>query len=300
VLGLVATLAACGSASSPSPSAGASQPATTSAAPSQQPCATDTLATKVAGTWTVGTDNPAFPPYFDPPTTSETATDPWELGDPTNGRGFESAVAYAIAAQLGFSKDKVAWIVVPFDSSFAPGPKAFDVYLAQVSYQAERAQNADLSDGYYFLNQALVARKGAAIASAKTVSDVAKYRLGAATNTTSLTYINEQIHPTTEARVYNDNDAAIAGLNANQVNGIVVDLPTAFYITGAQMKDGVIVGQFPSVSGEQEHFSLVLELHSPLTDCVNKAIAALKANGSLDAITKEWMSDKANAPLIGQ
>jgi polar amino acid transport system substrate-binding protein len=298
VLGFVALLAACTSANSPSPSVNAL--ATTSAAPSQQACATDTLATKTAGTLTIGTDNPAFPPYFDPPATGETATDPWELGDPTNGRGFESAVAYALADELGFTKDMVAWIVVPFDSSFAPGPKAFDVYLAQVSYDAERAQNADLSDGYYFSNQALVARKGTPIATAKTIADVAKYRLGAATNTTSLTYINEQIHPTTEARVYNDNDAAIAGLKGDQIDGILVDLPTAFFITAVQMDDGVIVGQFPPVGGEQEHFSFVLELHSPLTDCVDTAIAALKANGSLDAITKEWMSDKADAPLIGQ
>ena len=300
VLGLVAALAACTSANAPSPSLSASAAASTSAAPSQQPCAADTLATKVAGTLTIGTDNPAFPPYFDPPATGETGTDPWELGDPTNGRGFESAVAYALADELGFAKAKVAWVVVPFDSSFAPGPKAFDVYLAQVSYQPERAQNADLSDGYYFSSQALVTRKGAPIASATTISQVAQYRLGAATNTTSLTYINEQIHPTQEASVYNDNDAAIAGLNGDQVDGILVDLPTAFFITAVQMDDGVIVGQFPPVGGEQEHFSFVLELHSALTDCVNTAIASLKANGSLDAITQEWMADKADAPLIGK
>lgn len=298
LLALASVLVAC-TAASPSatlPSASAS------AEPSLAPCAIENLATKTPGQLTVGTDNPAFPPYFDPPdeTAGETATDPWELGDPTNGRGFEGAVAYALADELGFGQDEVAWIVVPFNSSFAPGEKDFDVYLAQVSFDPERAQNADLSDGYYFSNQALVAREGSALAAATTISQVADYRLGVAANTTSLAYVEEQIQPTQEVSVYDDNDAAIAAINAEQVDGIVVDLPTAFFITAVQMDDGVIVGQFPPVGGEQEHFSFVLELGTSLTDCVNEAIAALDASGDLDAITQEWMADKANAPVIAE
>jgi polar amino acid transport system substrate-binding protein len=275
--------------------AGASEAASASAVADE--CTPETLETKTPGTLTIGTDNPAFPPYFDPPAEGETATDPWELGDPTNGRGFESAVAYAAASELGFTEEQVEWIPVPFDNSFAPGEKDFDLYLAQVSFSEERAQAVDLSDGYFFSNQALVGRADTAIAEATTISDVAQFRLGVQTSTTSLAYIEEQIQPTQEPMVYNSNDAAIAALNAGQVDGIVVDLPTAFFVTAVQMEDGVIVGQFPS-AGEQEHFSFVLELDSPLTDCVNDAIGALTDSGELEAITQEWMSENAGAPLI--
>jgi len=294
---LVAMLVACTGAS-PSPSVSASEQA--SSEPSPEACATETLATKAPGTFTIGTDNPAFPPYFDPPNedAGETATDPWELGDPTNGRGFEAAMAYALASDLGFTEDQVSWIVVPFDSSYAPGPKDFDVYLAQVSYSDERAQAVDLSEGYYFTNQALVGRAGTDITAAATLADVAGFRLGVAIGTTSLTYVQEQIQPATEASVYDDNDGAIAALNAGQVDGIVVDLPTAFFVTAVQMEDGVIIGQFPPAEGEQEHFSFVLELDSPLTDCVNAAIAAARESGGLDDIFQEWLADKADAPLI--
>lgn len=300
-------LAACTGASSPSaePSTASVEPSTAeSMAESMAPeaCTPDTLETQTAGTLTIGTDNPAFPPYFDPPADGEEQTDPWEvgLGDPTNGRGFESAVAYAVAGELGFSDDQVEWIPVPFDLSYAPGEKDFDFYLAQVSFTEERAEQVDMSEGYYFVNQALVARAGTPIADAASIEDVAGFRLGVAQGTTSLAYITEQIQPAEEPRVYNDNDGAIDALNADQVDGIVVDLPTAFFITAVQLDDGVIVGQFPSAGedDEQEHFSLVLEKDSPLTDCVNDALAALKASGELEAITDEWLSENVDAPVL--
>jgi polar amino acid transport system substrate-binding protein len=295
---LVAMLVAC-TAASPTPSVvepGASEAA--SSEPGAAACATDSLATKTPGVFTVGTDNPAFPPYFSEAEGDETLTEPWEFGDPTNGRGFESAVAYALAEQLGFSADQVTWIPVPFNNSFAPGEKEFDVYLAQVSFSEERTQGADLSEGYFFGNQALVARAGSALAGANTIAEVAEARLGAAGNTTSLTYIQERIQPTEEPRVYEDNTGAIAGLTADQVDGIVVDVPTAFYIVNVEMDDGVVVGQFPSDPEEQEHFSFVLELDSPLTDCVNEAILTMGENGELDSIAAEWLADYLNAPQI--
>jgi polar amino acid transport system substrate-binding protein len=259
---------------------------------------------KVAGRLTIGTDNPAYPPYFDPPASGETAStpangsQPWELGDPTNGRGFESAVAYAVAGRLGFTDSQVAWIYVPFDSAYAPGPKDFDFDINQVSYTAERAQQVDMSEGYYYVNQALVANAGTPITSATTIDDVKTYRLGAATGTTSLDYIKNQIAPDHEPMVYNDNDGAIAALNAGQIDGIVVDLPTAFYIKAAQMDNGVIVGQFAPSDQDQEYFSLVLEQDSPLTDCVNGVIDDMWNDGTLDDITTTWLSDKADAPYI--
>lgn len=263
-------------------------------------CAAGDLETVTAGRLTIGTSNPAFPPYFDPADedAGEEPTDPWELGDPTNGRGFESAVAYAIAEELGFATEDVDWIAVPFENSFAPGEKDFDFTLQQISYTAERAEVVDMSDGYFFVNQALVSREGSDLAGATTIDDVKQSRLGVAAGTTSLAYIEEVIQPEADPSVYNDNDAAIAALNAEQIDGIVVDLPTAFFITAAQMEDGVIVGQFPAADDEQERFTIVLEKDSPLTECVNQAIAALTESGDLEAITEEWMSENAGAPEI--
>ena len=277
------------------PSASAEASVTPSASPDA--CAKASLKLTTAGKLTIGTDNPAYPPYFQIP--DGTATKPWELGDPTNGEGFESAFAYALADKLGFTKDEVAWIVVPFDNSFAPGTKTFDLDVNQVSYKPDRAQSADLSDGYYTLNQSVVALKANAIAGAKSIADLKAYKFGAQAGTTSLDTINTVIAPTTAAKVYSSNDDAIAGLKAKQIDGLVVDLPTAFYVTAAQVENSVIVGQFaPPTGAEAEHFSVVLAKGSPLTACVNTAIASLKTDGKLDAITKEWLSDKASAPVF--
>jgi polar amino acid transport system substrate-binding protein len=290
-----------------SPTASASASASASVSASASPsategtatgCAPEDLATKTPGTLTVGTDNPAFPPYFSEPAEGEEATEPWELGDPTNGRGFESAIAYALAEQLGFSEDQVTWIPVPFNNSIAPGEKDFDVYLAQVSFTEERTEAVDLSEGYFFSNQALVTTSGSALADATTLDEVAEFRLGAAGNTTSLTYIEERIQPTEEARVYEDNTGVKAALEADQIDGAVFDLATAFFIVNVEMTDGVVVGQFPSDPVDQEHFSFVLDLDSPLTDCVDEAILTMGENGELDSIAAEWLADFVDAPQI--
>ena len=281
---------------SASASVAASASATASETASQ--CTPEGLATKTPGTLTVGTDNPAFPPYFSEPGEGETATDPWEFGDPTNGRGFESAMAYALAEQLGFSAEQVSWIPVPFNNSIAPGPKDFDVYLAQVSFTEERTEAVDLSEGYFFSNQALVTLAGSDLAGATTLEEVAGSLLGAAGNTTSLTYITDTIQPDQEPRVYDDNTGAKAALEAGQVDGVVFDLATAFYIVNVEMEDGVVVGQFPSDPDDKEHFSFVLDLDSPLTECVNEAILTMGENGELDSIAAEWLADFLDAPQI--
>jgi len=301
------TAAAPSAVLTPAPSAAPSTAATPAASPSAavapspspDPCAPANLETLTAGTLTIGTDNPAYAPYWLPREGGNVP--PWDTefsGDPTSGAGFESAVAYAVAAGLGFTKDKVAWVAVKFDNSYAPGRKTFDFYLAQVSFKPERAQNADLSEGYYWLNQSLVAVGGTPIASAASIADLKGYRFGAQAGTTSYDTIVNVIKPDKEPRVYDSNDAAIQALTNKQIDGLVVDLPTAFYMTAAQMDNGVIVGQFAPTGTEQEHFSLVLSKGSPLTACVNAALAALKADGSLARITQEWMADKANAPMI--
>lgn len=290
-----------GGASSPTAATSPSM-APESMAPSEsaapEACAPDSLETKTAGQLTIGTDNPAFPPYWDPPGDGEEATDPWELGDPMNQRGFEGAVAWAVAQELGFDEGSVEFVPVPFANSFAPGDKEFDFYLAQVSYSDERAEVVDMSDGYYFSNQSLVANADTPITEAGSIADLAEFRLGVQVGTTSLAYIQDEIQPNTDPSVYDSNDAAIAALNAGQVDGIVVDLPTAFFITAVQMDNGVVVGQFPAAADEQEYFSLVLEQDSPLTECVNEAIAALDESGDLEGITEEWLSEAVDVPVL--
>ncbi len=305
-LGLIAILAAaCTSAgSSVAPSAASPSAAAVSTAPSVAPsatpdaCAAANLTLTAPGKLTIGTDNPAYPPYY-----SENAdgskTAPWELGDPTNGLGFESAFAYAVAEKLGFTHEQVAWTYVPFDSSYAPGAKTFDIDVNQVSATPERAAAVDLSDGYYFVNQAVVSLADNPVASVTSTAALAAFRFGAQTGTTSYKTITHVIKPTAEASVYDSNDAAIAGLKAKQIDAIVVDLPTAFYMAAAQLDNGKVFGQFPAPTGaDAEHFSVVLPKGSALTTCINGAIKAITDDGSLAAITKEWLSDKVSAPVF--
>jgi polar amino acid transport system substrate-binding protein len=308
-LALIAILAAActsgGSGASPSatPAASASAAAVSTApsvAPSATPdaCAAANLTLTTPGKLTIGTDNPAYPPYYQE-NADGSKTAPWELGDPTNGLGFESATAYAIAEKLGFTKEQVVWTYVPFDNSYAPGPKPFDIDVNQVSATPERAAAVDLSDGYYFVNQAVVSLADNPVANVTSIAGLAAYRFGAQTGTTSYKTITDVIKPTAEPSLYKSNDAAISGLKAKQIDAIVVDLPTAFYMAAAQLDNGKVVGQFPAPTGaDAEHFSVVLPKGSPLTTCINGAIKAITDDGSLAAITKEWLSDKVSAPVF--
>jgi polar amino acid transport system substrate-binding protein len=266
------------------------------AAASPDACAKDSLTLVTPGTFTIGTDNPAYPPYF-LENTDGSKTDPWELGDPTNATGFESAVGFAIADQLGFGRDEVTWVVVPFANSFAPGPKTFDIDLNQVTATPERAQTADLSEGYYFGNQSLVAMEGEPISAVTSIAALKDYTFGAQVGTTSLEAINTVIQPTNQPQVYDTNDAAIQALGQGTIDGVVVDLPTADFITNVQLENSTIVGQFEG--GTPEHFSAVLAKDSPLTSCVDAAIAALTSDGTLDALASQFLPFQDAVPVIG-
>ena len=237
------------------------------------------------GVLTIGTDSPAFPPWF-------------VDDDPTNGEGFEGAVAVAVAGELGFSGEQIEWVTVPFNNAFAPGEKDFDFDINQVSINDERAEAVDFSDGYYDVNQAIVGFADSAAADAKTIADLKGLRLGAQVGTTSLDFIEDVIAPDAEPFVYNDNSAAKAALDAQQVDGIVLDLPTAFYVSAVEIEGTAVIGQFPSTGDEPEQFGLVLEKDSPLTECVNTALATLESSGELDAIEQQWLSDVVDAPVI--
>lgn len=303
-LGLIAIVAAAcssgGASSSPAASAAAST-AAVSAAPSvaasatPDACAPATLALATPGKLTIGTDNPAFPPYF-LETTGGAATAPWQIGDPTNGTGFESAVGYAIADRMGFAKDAVTWVVVPFANSFAPGPKAFDFDLNQVNFKTERTKTADLSKGYYFGNQALVVLKDSPLAKATSIAALKDYVYGAQVGTTSYDAIAALIAPSKAALVYDTNDLAVKSLGNKTIDGIIVDLPTADYITNVQVKNATIVGQFDG--GTPEYFSAVLAKDSPLTDCVNVAIDSLTADGTLTGLASKWLPFQDKIPVI--
>lgn len=301
---VAAVLGACTSAGattapSSAPSASASASATVSAEPSPSAsadaCAKDSLAVVTSGTLTLGTDNPAYPPYF-LENADGSKTDPWELGDPTNATGFESAIGYAIADKLGFGRDEVTWVVVPFANAFAPGPKTFDLDLNQVSYKPERAQTADLSDGYYFGNQSLVVMKDSPLASVTSIAALKDYIYGAQVGTTSYDAITQLIAPTKDPQVFDTNDAAIQALGQGSIDGVIVDLPTADYITNVQLSDSKIVGQFSG--GTPEYFSAVLAKDSPLTECVNEAIAGLAADGTLDALASQFLPFQDTVPTF--
>ena len=271
--------AAAPSSAAPSATSAASEVASASPSATPDECAKENLTLLTPGTLTIGTDTPAYPPYF-------------EDDDPTNGQGFESAVAYAVANQLGFAPNEVTWTVVPFNSSYAPGDKAFDFDINQISITPKRAKVVDFSDGYYTVNQAVVALKDSPIANATTIAELQAAKLGAQIGTTSLEYINDVVKPAEQPYVYNDTNDAKSALQNGQIDGIVVDLPTAYYITAAEIPKSKIVGQFPSPeSGEQ--FGLLFAKGNPLVACVNKALAALTESGALQGIQDQWLAGEA-------
>ena len=247
------------------------------------------------GTLTIGTDNPAYPPYFQGGT--ENGSD-WKINDPSTGQGFESAVAYAIADRMGFSKDQVTWTVVKFAQSYAPGPKSFDFDINQISYSAKRAQAVDFSESYYDVNQALVVVKDTPIASATSLADLQQYTLAAPLGTTSYDLITNYIQPTEDPGVYQTLADSVAAINAGQVDGLVVDYPTALYLADPyvqEVKNSTVLAQFPNDAVEGgEYFGTVQGKDSSLTPCIDLAIQELKADGTLQAITEKWLSKKTN------
>jgi polar amino acid transport system substrate-binding protein len=245
-------------------------------------CAKGRLALVNSGQLTVGTDKPAFPPYF-------------EDNDPTNGKGFESAVAYAVADQLGFAKTDVKWTVVPFNSSYAPGPKDFDFDINQISITPPREKAVDFSKPYYVAPQAVVTGKGSDL-KVSSLADLKDATIGVQIGTTSLDAVTEVVKPDNDPKVFNDSNDVVTALKQNQVDAIVVDLPTAFYLTAAQVPGSKIAGQFSAPGGDS--FGLLLEKDSKLTPCLDKALDELDSSGELKRITDRWMGQAAGAPEL--
>ena len=233
----------------------------------------------------MGTDSPAFDPWF-------------SRNDPTNGQGFESAVAYAVADELGFSPEQVTWVTVPFNSSYKPGAKNFDFDINQISITPARAEVVDFSDGYYEAAQAVIALEGTPGAGAKTLDDLKGLRLGAQTGTTSLTAIRDVIEPEADPLVFEDTNAAKQALQSDQVDAILADLPTAFFISAVEIPNSTIVGQFQPETGQQEEFGMLFEKGSDLVPCVNEALAALERDGTMADLRQRWLSDAVSVPEL--
>ena len=245
---------------------------------------TDALPTLTAGKLTIGTGEPAY--------------EPWVVGDaPESGEGFEAAVAYAVAEELGFAASDVVWVRTTFDEAIAPGLKNFDFNLQQYSITDERKAAVDFSSPYYETTQTVITVEGSAAAGATTVAELKGLQIGAATGTTSFAAIESVIKPTAGAKAFNSNDDAKAALEAGQIDALVVDLPTALYLTAVELTGGKIVGQLSGAAvGDQ--FGLVLDKDSPLTAAVTAAVDRLRANGKLQELADKWLADYAGAPVL--
>ncbi len=269
VAALTATLASCASSGGAAPSSSGSAAA---------------LDTVTAGKLTIATGQPAY--------------SPWVLDDdPASGKGFEAAVAYAVAEELGFGKGDVVWTRTTFDSAIAPGPKDWDLNLQQFSITDERKKAVDFSSPYYTTSQAVVTLKGSAAADATTIAKLKDVTVGVASSTTSYTIAAKELG-TAKLSVFNSNDDAVLALKSKQVDAIVVDLPTAFYLASAELDDGVVLGQFADTTGGDQ-FGIVLPKGSPLTSAVSGAVDALRKKGTLDKLVTTWLSKTTNVPILG-
>jgi polar amino acid transport system substrate-binding protein len=257
-------------------------------------CAKADLKTVSAGKLTVGTDNPAYPPWFGGGTPKGSK---WKINDPSTGKGFESAVAYAVGKYLGFSRAEVTWTYVPFARSFAPGKKSFDFDINQISYSPQRAKVVTFSGSYYNVNQAIVVVKGTRIASVRSIAGLGGFKLGVQIGTTSYEAITKQIKPSSKPAVYDTNDKAVFALKNKQIDGLVVDLPTAFYVSAVQVPNSKILGQLPAKQGG-EHFGMVFQKGNPLASCVNRALVSLRKAGTLQKIQSTWLSKVVGAPVL--
>ncbi len=276
-------VSACGSSSSTS--SGASNAASSSASPaaSANPCAKSSLSLHTPGVLTVATDSPAYPPYF-------------ENNKPANGKGFESAVAYAVAGKLGFDRSQVKWTVEPFDSSYAPGPKSFDFDINEISITPARARQVDFSTPYYVNPQGIIVGSSSPYAHATSLAALKGAKIGVQIGTTSLDAVDSEIKPSNQPQVFNTSNDVVASFKIHRVDAIVVDLATAFDLTSTELPHTTIAGQFSAPGGD--NWGLLLNKGSKLTRCVDQAVASLRSDGTIAALSKRWIASAASVPEL--
>ncbi|MGD2044121.1 MAG: ABC transporter substrate-binding protein [Acidimicrobiia bacterium] len=253
-------------------------------------CAVEDLNLVTADTLTVATGEPVFPPWMG------VGDDNFDV--PESGTGFEGALVYALAEELGFSDEQVTFVRTGFDEAIAPGPKEWDFNIQQYSITEDRDEVVDFSDPYYTTRQALVTYPDSPFASVESIDDLADAQLGAAIGTTSLDFIEDVIQPNTEASVYDENVDVEAAMNAGQIDGLVVDLPTAYFITAVQVEGSIIAGQFEAEAADPDDFGMLFEEGNSLVACVNQALSALRNDGTLQALEDEWLTQEGGVPTI--
>ncbi|WP_167052102.1 transporter substrate-binding domain-containing protein [Salinibacterium sp. ZJ77] len=230
--------------------------------------------------------------------TGEMAYYPYVIDDaPESGEGFEAAVAYAIAEELGFEADDVEWVRTSFESAIAPGPKDYDLNIQQFSITAERKENVDFSAPYYAATQALVAIEGGNADGATSIEDLKGLLIGAMTGTTSGQTVEQVVAPTAGVQYFNTNEDVKLALESGQIDAIALDLPTAFYTTGVEIDNSFIVGELPS-AGISDEWGIVLAKDSPLTERVSAAIEKLRDSGKLQEITDKWLGAEAGVAKL--
>lgn len=298
VLALSLVLAACGDGSSGDTTTTAGDVTTTAAAETTTTaaettttgaadvCSTDSEALFEPGKLTIATGEPVFPP--------------WMIDDdPTNGQGFESAVAYALAEELGFAAEDVQWVRTTFDEAIAPGERPYDFNMQQYSITAERDEIVDFSIPYYTAQKSVVALEGTPAASAATFGDLAEVNWGATIGTTDLDYIVDVIGiPDADVAVFNDQAGTFAAMAAGQIDATVIGLPTAYFVTAVELENAVIAGVLPRQGDEGDGMGLLFTDGNPYVGCVNSALETLHDNGSIDAIDAEWMQAGGDIPEI--
>src|SRR5262245_35085389 len=288
LVALLGVTAACGSDDDETTAEPAATGGTDTGVAEANPCAKDQLQTVVDGSLSIGADNPSFPPWF-----QNAKGAPWDPTGPPTDQGYEAAVTAAVVEKMGFTPGEVRWVVVPFNNSYKPGPKDFDFYVNQVSYTPARDKAVDFSDSYYDVEQAVVTLKDSEFANASSLADLKGAELGVQIGTTSYDAIVNTIQPDEKPAVYDRNIEAITALKNGLIDGIVVDFPSSLYITAVQVPNGKIVGRLPA--GE-EYLGYVFEEGNPLRDCVNEALAALHADGTIERLQDEWIN--ASAPPV--
>jgi polar amino acid transport system substrate-binding protein len=267
----VVALAACAPAADRSPAPGLSQ------------CQKNSLDTLYRGVFTFGADQPVYPP--------------WYMGDnPANGEGFESALAYAVAAKLGYAGEDVRWVRVPFGVAITPGPKTFDANLSQFSITEQRKAAVDFSSPYFDVTQAVVTVKSSPASGARSLTDLTTLKLGVQVGTTSHTAATT-VDSGVPVAVYESNGDAKLALSEGEIDALVADLPTAFTVAG-ELRDGLMVGQLPDTSGDVEQFGIVLDKDSSLTPCVSSAVESLRDDGTLARLQQQWLAGAGKAPVL--
>jgi polar amino acid transport system substrate-binding protein len=243
------------------------------------------------GVLTVATGEPVFPPWMG------VGDDNFDV--PESGTGFEGALVYALADELGFAPGDVTFVRTGFEEVIAPGPKDWDFNIQQYSINYERDQVVDFSNPYYTTRQSLITFPDSEFATVTSLADLNSATLGVAIGTTSFDFVEDVIQPAAGAAVYDDTAAAVAAMSAGQIDGLVVDLPTAYFVTAVQVEGAVIAAQFSAEAAAPDNYGMLFAEANELVSCVNEALEALRSAGTLQALEDEWLTQGGEIPTIG-